>query len=493
MRICLINPPRIHPKSWGKPNVHQPLEIAYVAAVLEMQHKVSIIDAPTEGWRNLEQIDGTKYRVGLTKEEIADRVRLWSPEVVGINIPFSGWSKTAFEVASTLKSIDKDVITVFSGLHPSTRPLDCLMNPNVDFVVIGEPEQTMFELTSSLEQGRVAGLKEIKGIGFQQKEKTIITQPRPAIQDLDSLPLPARHLLPMDTYFAAVKENPLRGEISKPWTIMITSRGCPNNCIFCSIHVVYGRKWRSRSPDNVVDELEQLVHTYRIKQIDFNDDNMTLNKKRMQTICDLIVERGLDVEWFVPTGVRADTLDEELLVKMKRSGCKKIRVAPESGVQHVVDQIVKKNMNLKDVENAVILAKKVGIKIGCFFIIGFIGETKEDINKTIQYAYKLKKLGADSFIFSIATPLYGTELYEQARDGGFLREGFNDEALATAEPLIETSEFTAEDIYELCMRADMVNQTLTRDKLLKAIRNPKKAIKILFEKRKNDMEARVIL
>jgi anaerobic magnesium-protoporphyrin IX monomethyl ester cyclase len=493
MRICLINPPRIHPKSWGKPNVHQPLEIAYVAAVLEMQYKVSIIDAPTEGWRNLKQIDGTKYRVGLTNKEIENRVRRWSPEVVGVNIPFSGWSKTAFEVASTVKSIDKDVITVLSGLHPSTRPVDCLMHPNVDFVVIGEPEQTMFELTNKLEQGSVADLKKIKGIGFKRKEKTIITPPRPAIQDLDSLPFPARHLLPMDTYFAAVKENPLRGEIGKPWTIMITSRGCPNKCIFCSIHVVYGRKWRSRSPDNVVDELEQLVHTYRIKQIDFNDDNMTLNKKRMQTICNLIVEKGLDIEWFIPTGVRADTLDENLLIKMKKSGCKKIRVAPESGVQRVVDQIARKNLNLKDVEKAVVLAKKVGIKVGCFFIIGFIGETKEDINKTIQYAYKLRKLGADSFIFSIATPLYGTELYEQAKRGGFLREGFNDEALAAAEPLIETPEFTADDIYELCMRADMVNQTLTRDKLLKAIRNPKKAIKILLEKRKNDIEARAII
>jgi len=96
MRVCLINPPRIHPKSWGKPNVHQPFEIAYVAALLERQHKVRIIDAPTEGRRNLEQIDETKYRVGLKNKEIADRIRRWSPDVVGINVPFSGWSKAAF-------------------------------------------------------------------------------------------------------------------------------------------------------------------------------------------------------------------------------------------------------------------------------------------------------------------------------------------------------------------------------------------------------------
>ena len=483
MRICLINPPRIQPKSWGKPNVHQPLGIAYVAALLERQYKVRIIDAPTEGWENLELIDGTKYRVGLKNEEIADRIKRWSPDVVGINIPFSGWSKTAFEVASTVKSIDADIITVLDGQHPSARPDDCLANQNIDFVVIGEPEYTMFELVDALERG-VRDLTKTKGIAYVKNGKTIITPQRPAIQNLDSLPFPARHLLPMEAYFAAVKENPRRGEICKPWTIMITSRGCPYDCIFCTYCLIWGKKWRGRSPINVVDELEQVVQTYHVKQIDFEDDNLTLDKKRMETICDLIVERGLDIEWYNPTGVRADTLDENLLTKMKKSGCKKIRVAPESGVQRVVDLIIKKNLDLKSVERAVALCKKVGIKVACFFVIGLIGETKEDIEETIKFAYKLRHLGADSCIFSIATPLYGTELYEQAKRGGFLRNCFSDEALAGAEPLIETPEFTADDLRELCARANLVNPTFTRDKVIKAIRDPKRAIKVLLGKNK---------
>ena len=222
------------------------------------------------------------------------------------HIPFSGWWKTAYEVASIVKSIDKDIITVLSGLHPSARPVDSLMHPNIDFVVIGEAEYTMLELVGVLEQRTTEGLKKIRGIGYIKNGETVITPPRPAIQDLDSLPFPARHLLPMEEYFAAVKEIPLSGEIRKPWTMMITSRGCPYNCIFCSIHIVMGRKWRGRSPENVVDEIEQVVHTYHIKQIDFLDDNMTLNKKRMENICDLIVKRGLDIEWYTPNGVRAD-------------------------------------------------------------------------------------------------------------------------------------------------------------------------------------------
>jgi magnesium-protoporphyrin IX monomethyl ester (oxidative) cyclase len=482
MRVCLINPPRIQPKLWGKPSILQPLDIAYVAAVLEKQHAVQIIDAPNEGWEHLEEIDGTKYRQGLTNKEIAARIKQWKPDVVGITIPFSGWWNPASEVASIVKGIDEGIITVLSGLHPSARPADCLMQPNIDFVVIGEAEITMLELVGALEQRTDESLKKIRGIGYVKNGETVITAPRPLIQDLDSLPFPARHLLPMDVYFAAVKEIPLRGEIRRPWTTMVTSRGCPYSCVFCSIHTVMGRKWRGRSPENVVDEIEQLIRVYRVKQIDFGDENMTLDKKRMANICELIVKRGLDVEWFTPNGVRADTLDENLLAKMKASGCRKIRVAPESGVQRVVDQIIKKNLDLKAVEKAVVLSKKVGIKVGCFFVIGLIGETKEDIMETINYAYKLRRLGADSFVFSIATPVYGTELYEQAKRGGFLRDCFSDEALAAAEPLIETPEFTADDLRELCARGNLVNPTFTRDKLISALRNPRKALRVVLKR-----------
>jgi anaerobic magnesium-protoporphyrin IX monomethyl ester cyclase len=482
MRVCLINPPRLHPKAWGKPVVYPPIGIAYVAAVLEKEHKVSIIDAPTEGWKNLEQIHETNYRMGLANQEIADRIKRWSPDIVEINIPFSGWSKAAFEVASVVKGVDRDIITVLDGLHPSARPVDCLSNPDIDFVVRGEPEYTMRELVGALEQGIIEELKKIEGIGFVKDGKTVITPPRPEIQDLDALPFPARHLLPMNIYFEAIKENPIRGEISKRYTIIITSRGCPHRCIFCSNHIVMGKTWRGRSPENVVDELEQIVNTYSIKQIDFFDENMTLIKKRVEDICDLIMERGLDIDWYVPNGVRADTLDEELLRRMSESGCREIRVAPESGVQRVVDEIIKKNLNLEDVEKAVVLAKKVGMKIGVFLMLGLIGETKEDIKETIKFAYKLKKLGADHFQFSIATPLYGTELYEQAKRGGYLRENFSDEALAALEPLIETEEFTADDLLELCAQANLINQSPTRDKLVKAIRHPKKALRALLGK-----------
>ncbi len=480
MRVCLINPPRIHPKLWGKPSVFQPLEIAYIAAVLEKNHKVQVIDAPTEGWRNLEDIGGLKYRQGLCNEEIAAKVKAWSPDMVGVTVPFSGWWISINEVISAVKEVNKDTTTLLTGLHPSVRPKECLEDHNIDFAVVGEPEQTVAELADALEQGKNPA--DVRGLGFVKDGKTMLTPPRPLIKDLDSLPFPARHLLPMKEYFAAVKENPLRGEISKPWSMMITSRGCPNQCVFCTIHNVMGRTWRGRSPQNVVAEIEQLVHTYGVKQIDFFDDNMTLDTKRAAAIFDLIVKKDLHIEWFTPNGVRADTLDEPLLRKMKASGCKKIRVAPESGVQRVVDQVIKKNQKLSDVENAVVLARKVGIRVGCFFVMGLIGETKDEMNQTISYAYKLRKLGADRFYFSIAMPVYGTELYDQAVKGGYLKETFSDSSLAEVEPLIETPDFTPQEVRELCAKAHLINHAITSEKVLKAFRDPKRAVKFLLGK-----------
>ncbi len=460
------------------------MDLAYVAAVLEKQHKVQVIDVPNEGWDNLEEIDGAKYRQGLKNEEIIARIKSFAPDAVVITVPFSGWSSAAFDVAATVKKVNRGIAVVLIGLHPSARPKECLKQPNVDFVVIGEPEETVLELASVLEQGGRAELNKVKGIGFVENGETIITAHRPFIQDLDSLPFPARHLLPMKQIFEAVKKMPVSGNLRKPSVRMLTSRGCPYGCIFCSNHIVMGRQWRARSAENVVAEIELIIATYGIRQIDFLDDNIAFNRKRLETICDLIIEKGLNIEWCTPNGVRADSLDEALLAKMRQAGCMSILIAPESGVQRVVDTIIKKKQDLRKVEEVVVTAKKLGIKVGCFFIIGVIGETKEDIKATIKYAYKLRKLGADRFYFSYATPLYGTELYKQAKVGGFLKSTFSDEALSEVKPLIETPEFTCDDLLMFSAEANLLNTEFTRSKLAKAIRDPKRALKILFGKNK---------
>ena len=458
--------------------------MVYVAAVLEKKHAVCIIDAPTEGWRNLQDIGGTRIRQGLTNEEIATRIRQWKPDMAVITVPFSGWSRAAFETAAVVKQVNRAIITVLMGLHPSVKPAECLAKSNIDFVVIGEPEMTMLELSDTLAKGDQANLKNIKGIAFKKEDKIVTTPPRPVMENLDQLPYPARHLLPMREFFEAANKRPISGNLKKPSIRMLTSRGCNHACIFCSNYIVMGRKWRGRSAENVVGEIEQIVHDFGVRQIDFLDDNVSFDRARMERICDLLIEKRLDVEWCTPNGVRADCLDEALLMKMKKAGCKRILVAPESGVQRVVDEIINKRQDLKKVEQAVSAARKAGIEVGCFFILGMPGETKEDMKATIAFAHKLRSLGADRFYFSYATPLYGTELYERARRNGFLKSELTDEDLAAVEPLIETPEFNADDLRMLCAEANLVNPTLTRDRLMRAVRDPKKAVKTLFARRK---------
>jgi anaerobic magnesium-protoporphyrin IX monomethyl ester cyclase len=484
MRVCLINPPRIQPKAWGKPSVYQPMDLAYVAAVLEKQQEVLVIDVPNEGWNLLEETGGAMYRQGLKNDVIEDRLKNFKPELVVISVPFSGWARAAFQIAATVKGVDNGIKVAIFGLHPSARPNECLKQENVDFVVIGEPELTVLELASALEKGGAADLAQVKGIGFTQNGKVTITAPRPFIEDLDTLPFPARHLLPMKQFFEAAQRIPISGNLKKPSIRMLTSRGCPQSCIFCSNKIVMGKKWRARSAENVVAEIEQIVKAYGVRQIDFLDDNIAFNRKRLETICDLLVQKRLHIEWCTPNGVRADSLDAELLAKMRAAGCRKILVAPESGVQRIVDDVIKKKQSLKRVEEVVAAAHKLGIKVGCFFILGLIGETKEDMKETISFAYKLRQLGAEYFYFSYATPLYGTELYRQAKEGGYLTADFSDDALSEVKPLIETSEFTVEDLHCLAAEANLVNPTVTRDRLLRAMRDPKGAVKILFGRAK---------
>ena len=180
MRINLIFPPRIQPKQWGVPCVYQPLELAYVAAVLEKKHNVEVIDAPTEGRKQISDFNKLNFRYGLTNEDINARLRSYSPDIVAISIPSSGWCTTAFTIAQITKNIDKNINVILFGMHPSVRPNECLMDKNIDYVIIGEPEYTIVELVNTIETGNV-NPENIMGIGFIRNEKIIITPPRPLI------------------------------------------------------------------------------------------------------------------------------------------------------------------------------------------------------------------------------------------------------------------------------------------------------------------------
>ncbi len=490
MKVCLVNPPYLLPDNWkGMIRVSQQLGLAYVAAALEKAgHEVRIIDCVAEDWKSTHTQDGKKY-AGISFSELCERIRKTSPDAVGITT-FTSQKWSALQAAKIAKDAGKNIVVFLGGPHISVRPDDCLSDKSVDFVVVGEGEISTAEAIDSLQNGKP--LSRIKSIGFKENGRIIMNERRQLIENLDELPFPARHLLPMEKYFEAARSMQTARASSRKWANIITSRGCPYNCIFCSIHLSMGRKWRARSPENVVKEIEELVSKYGVEEINFEDDNMSLDRQRMEKICDMIIGRKINIVWNCPNGLRADSLDEPLLRKMKATGCTGIFVAAESGVQKVVDKIVGKNLDLKKVENAVMICKKVGIDIGVFFVLGLPGETKEDMKKTIEFGRKLRRMGASTCSFFVANPFYGTRLHQVARESGYLirKDGPDIEnGFLNLDAMIKTPQFTPEEVKELREQAmgeqdaSIIMQVFRNPRMAKyyfsaARRNPKAVLKV---------------
>jgi magnesium-protoporphyrin IX monomethyl ester (oxidative) cyclase len=438
LKILLIYPP-FSLASYERPIVTPPLGLAYIGAVLEEAgHKVEIVDTIALNWRSPIKIKG-RIHLGQKWEDISDDIKRSKPDAVGISCPFSCQSHNAHKVAELVKAYDTDVPVIMGGAHPSTLPKKVLQDQNVDYVVIGEGELTMLNLLKTLSKG--ASFNEIDGFAYREKGKTVINPKKKFIEDIDSLPLPARHLLPMKEYFNA--EAPHGPELMrKPFTSMITSRGCPFNCVFCSIHTIWGHKWRPRSPDNVLLEIEHLIDVYKIREIHFEDDNLTLDKRRIEKICDLILDRGLDIKWFTPNGVAIWTLDKNLLEKMKKSGCYKLSFGIESGCPQTL-KFIKKPINLTRARQVIRWANDVGIWTHGFFVIGFPYETKEAIHETLKFA-----VGSDLDFasFFIATPLPGTRLLEIVTKEGLIENDPNWADLNVFNATLNTKFLTIEEI-----------------------------------------------
>lgn len=475
MRICLLNPPITVKNERAKSvGVFQPLGLAYIAAeLIKDGHEVSILDALVEGAENSFDIGGGRIHIGLSNEEIHTKIFELNPDVVGITVPFSIYANNALEIASLIKKINKNIHIILGGAHPTIMPEDVISNLDIDFVVIGEGEITTKELVIRLEEKELHDFNDIKGIAYKKNGKIIITEKRPFIEKLDSIPFPARHLLPLNKYNKIIGFN--RAAI-------ITSRGCPFKCTFCSNHLLMGYKWRYRSPENVIEEIEELISKYKVNEIFFEDDNLTANKERIQKICTMIIEKKLKIKWFTRNGIRADTLDEDTLKLMKKSGCQRIWLAPESGSQKVLDNIVKKKLDLSKIEEVVKNCKKIGLQVGCFFIIGLIGETKEDIAMTINFARKLKKLGANGFWISIATPYPGTELYQKGLKEGFINSSIKFDELSVFEGIIDSPEFTNDWLKKVQEESLNELNRLNWNSVRYGIMNPSKATRYVREK-----------
>ncbi|MEW6008495.1 MAG: radical SAM protein [Candidatus Omnitrophota bacterium] len=402
MKILLLNPPFTE---YGGLEGHggkaAPLNLAYLAAFLRAkrpQDKISILDC--EG-------------LELSYNDIAIELKSIQPDIVGITAPTPAYVQVK-EVSKIIKEISKDIKVILGGPHPTAFPLETVKEEFVDFSVYGEGELTLLDLVNAID--KKMDFSSVKGIAFKDiYGDAHLTELRPLIQDLDSIPFPARELLPLEIYFPP----PTKRVSNKKSGNMITSRGCPYQCTYCMARIIWNKKVRYRSVKNVVDEIEECVKNFGIGEFNFHDELFTLKKERTIEICREIRRRKLDIAWVCM--VRVDYVWEDVLREMKLAGCKKIMFGFESGSQEILD-LMKKNVKVEQAYEAVKLVKRCGIKTAGNFMFGNIGETEETIRKSINLA---KRLNTDTVAFFIASPYPGTEFYNIAKESGYFRQGLD--------------------------------------------------------------------
>ncbi len=366
-----------------------PLGLAYIASVLLREgHEVKIFDCQFPDQLQL------LYK-SLKKEK---------PQIVGVSL-FTASVYSSFDLIRKIKKLSPRTKIVAGGPHAGAVPKHCLDNKDIDIVILGEGETTMKDICSKKKLNR------IEGIAYRHKRKIKINRPRNLIRNLDSIPFPARELLPKLSRYRTEKEKLSR----EPYTSMMTSRGCPYRCTYCSKNV-FGRTFRARSAKNVVDEMALLVRDFGIKHVHIYDDTFNANPKRVFDICNEIIKRKLDLTW--DCEARVNTISKKMLRKMREAGCTMIGFGVESGDARIL-RILQKDVDLNKVKKAVKWAREVGIRTRCYFIIGSPEETWESVRRTIDFT---KELNPDFVLFSILTPFPGTKIFEWLKQKKMIKE-----------------------------------------------------------------------
>ncbi len=442
-KVLLFIPPAFTFKDRIDVNPLPPLGLGYLGAVLENAGiEVKIVDCLLEGWHNRVKVAENTIRIGLSFERIEEIIRDFGPDIVGVNNLFTRQRENAHKIYALAKKVASTIITIAGGAHPTVMPELVLADSNVDYMVLGEGEDTIIDLVNVIEGKK--NISTLDGIGYKENEKTKIIPKTRFIADLDRLPFPARHLLNMEGYFGLKHSHGTRRK--KRFSPIVTSRGCPAKCTFCSAYRVWGRKFRQRSPENVIAEMKEIKEKYGIEEIMFEDDNATLNVQRAEKLFDLMIKEKLNFVWDTPNGVAAFALDENLIDKMKKSGCYQLNLALESGNQQVLDNIIKKPLKLEKAKKLIKYAQKIGLEVDIFLIIGMPGETKEQMWDSFRLAAELEIY--HPFI-SIATPYPGSELYDICREEKYIPDDFSLDNLFIRSFSISTRDWTSEELRDI--------------------------------------------
>lgn len=369
MKVLLINPPAENlVKTFAPDSIteemgyYSPMGLLYIATYAKAKHgsrfQIEILDAQVE-------------RMGY--DRIREYIKKTKPDIVGIS-SMTFLVIDALKVAKITKEVNPDTHVVVGGTHPTIYPEEMAAQPVIDSIVLGEGEITFSELLGALDEQKP--LDEINGVGFRINGRVKINPPRNFIKDLDSLPFPDRDLIPYKKYYN------LLGKGKEIMTSLLTSRGCPHDCIFCTKKD--GRLCRMRSPENVVREIEECL-ALGINDFDIIDDTFTINRRRLMDITDLIIDKNLKITMDVRA--RVDQVDQSILDNLARAGCNRIRFGVESGNPGVLKNL-KKGITLAQIQTAFKMAKKAGIVTFAYFMLGSPGETASEIEESITLAKK---------------------------------------------------------------------------------------------------------
>ncbi len=390
MNVLLINPPiREH-----APPVHFPLGLAYIATVLrKVGFKITVLD-----------INAHRY----SKEEVVAAIQKIDFDIVGIGGMVTVYKYVKWLVPE-LKAAKPNAKVILGGSLASSIP-DFVIEKikQLDAIVLGEGEITAVELFNALKSNKKP--EGILGVWYRDEKKICKNEPRPLIKNIDEVPFPSYDLFPVEVYSKyAAHESGFRKRMN-----MISTRGCPFGCRFC--YHLFGRSmYRTRSPENIIEEIKMLYKDYEIKNISFADDNLTANRPRLIKFCELLANEKLDLTWSCLG--RADSIDEEILNLMKAAGCNYIGFGIESGSQKILNNM-NKAIKLDTVKKAVELTRKAGIAANGTFIFGYPGEDDSTIRETINFCKELD-MSPDFFII---TPYPGTPIYYEAIEKGLIKD-----------------------------------------------------------------------
>jgi radical SAM superfamily enzyme YgiQ (UPF0313 family) len=366
---------------------------------------------------------------GITASTLVDELARSQPRVVGFSALTEGID-AAVNLAALVKRVSPGTWTVLGGPHGTFLGEELVARSAFDVVVRSEAEGTLVTLMAALKwrDGRLDG---IDGLIYRQRDKVVSTHP-PAFHDnLDELPFPLRHLFPSRQY---------EGRSG-----IISARGCPFSCVFCNAQALSGKSYRMRSAESVFDEIAYL-HDQGVRFFTFLDDLTTLNRRRLQRICELILTAGIDIHWGVES--RVDTLSEDLCVLMYRAGCRGIHFGVESGDDDTLKDIRKK-INRDKVVRAVSMAHAAGLQVMCSFIVGNPTDSRESIARTFAFVAELHEKYRATSLFSALTPFPGTELYQRPEEFGLQIHARSFSEYSLLEPMISTRRLTLEDLREL--------------------------------------------